>query len=96
MKTNKQISQTTLKKYRRLENAIAELTVEFKDLKDDIIMRLDDGSSVEIGDRTADIQSVERRSVSWKQVVIRLKDAAYATRVLAATKPTFFFKLTVR
>jgi hypothetical protein len=96
MKTNKQISQTTLKKYRRLENAIAELTVEFKDLKDDIIMRLDDGTSVEIGERTADIQSIERRSVSWKQVVIRLKDAAYATRVLAATKPTFFFKLTVR
>lgn len=96
MKNNKQISQMTLKKYRQLENQIAELTTQYKEIKDDIIMRLDDGTSVEIGERTADIQSIERRSVSWKQVVIRLKDAAYATRVLAATKPTFFFKLTVR
>lgn len=96
MKNNKQISQMTLKKYRQLENQIAELTTQFKEVKDDIIMRLDDGSSVELGDRTADIQSVERRSVSWKQIVVRELGKTYAGRVLAATKPTFFFKLTVR
>ncbi len=96
MKTNKQISQMTLKKYRQLENQIAELTTQYKEIKDDIIMRLDDGSSVELGDRTADIQSVERRSVSWKSIVVRELGKTYAGRVLAATKPTFFFKLTVR
>lgn len=96
MKNNSQISQRTLKNYRVLENKIADLGHEFADLKATIITSLDGGASVELGERTADIQSVPRTTVSWKQVVIRLKSAGYVRRILAATKPTFYFKLTVR
>lgn len=92
----KKISQTELKKYRTLENEITALQVDLGDLKQDLIDRLDQGVGVEGGDHTAELKTIERRSVSWKQVVIRLKSLGYVKQVLASTKPSFFFKLTVR
>jgi hypothetical protein len=95
-KQMKKISQTELKKYRTLENEITALQVDLGDLKQDFIDRLDQGVGVEGGDHTAELKTIERRSVSWKQVVVRLKSLGYVKQVLASTKPSFFFKLTVR
>ncbi len=36
----------------------------------------------------ATLKTIERRTVAWKDVVVRKLGEAYANRVLAATKPT--------
>jgi len=92
----KNITQKELADYRRLENKIKDLGELFADTKADIITRLDKGAVVSKGERTASMIKVPRRSPNWKNVVIRLKGEGYAKRVLAAFKPTFYFKLTVR
>lgn len=92
----KKITQENLRQYRALENDIDALSKELAFLKDDLITRLTKGANVEDGERTAKAIEIERRTVSWKQIVIRLKNTEYVKRVLAATKPTFFVKLTVR
>lgn len=90
------VTQKKMAKYASLGNKIDKLRVEYAELKGEIISDLDAGAKPEAGARTAKIVQVERRSVSWKDVVIRELGDSYAARVLAATKPTFFFKLVVK
>lgn len=90
------ITQKDLKEYRTMENQIADLQFVFGELRADLMTRLDKGAKVERGERTAILKRESRRSISWRLVVIRLKSEGYVRKVLAATKPTFFFKLTVR
>lgn len=91
----KKITQKDLRNFTVLENKIAEITTEFRDVRDEIITKLAAGMKIETGDRTASIKLVERRNVSWRQVVIRIKSLGYVNRILAATKPSTFFKLEV-
>ncbi len=81
----KEISQAELayiaELRRRLESAKAELET---------------GAPVEPGVLQAFLKVVERRSVPWKQVVERELGEAYATRVLAATKPETYVTLVVK
>ncbi len=92
----KKITQKTLAHYATLTNQIEALNKEVGQMKADLIDALNDGAKVQPGDRVAEVQTHERRSVSWKDVVVRELGKVYATRVLAATKPFNVFKLVVK
>ena len=82
------VTQFELARARKLERQIEALTAEFEDLRCHLFEALDEGAEVEDGPLTARIETrAGRRSVPWKQVVVRLKGEGYASRVLAATKP---------
>lgn len=90
------ITQKTLAEFATLRNEVERLKREYEVMKDRLIDELQAGATVQKGERYAEITEVERRSVAWKEVVIRLKSQGYAEKVLAATKPTTYFKLVVR
>ncbi len=90
------ITQKTLAEFATLRNQIEKLQKEFTTIKESLIEALAEGSQVQKGERVALLQEYERRSVAWKDVVIRLKSEGYAAKVLAATKPVPFVKLVVR
>ncbi len=92
----KKITQKTLARYTILVNQAEALGQQISELKDDLIDSLNRGIKVEVGPRIAKVKTSERRSVCWKNVVIRIKSFGYAQRVLAATKPISVCKLEVR
>lgn len=92
----KKITQKTLSHYTSLTNQIEALCSEAAQMKADLIDALQKGAKVQPGERIAKVKTEERRSVSWKQVVIRLKSAGYVKQILAATKPFTIFKLEVK
>lgn len=91
-----EVTQKRMARYTTLENKIEKLKAEFYQLKNELILDIDAGAVPEAGARTAKITQVERRSVAWKDIVVRELGDSYAKRVLAGTKPTFFFKLLVK
>lgn len=90
------ITQKTLAEFATLRNKVEKLKREYEVMKGQLIENLQAGATVQNGERYAEISDVERRAVAWKEVVIRLKSQGYADKVLAATKPTTYVKLTVR
>lgn len=92
----KKITQKTLAHYATLVNQIQSLNAEAKELKGDLIDSINRGVKVENGARIAKVTEVEKRTVSWREVVIRLKSVGYVAKVLASTKPSTFFKLEVK
>ncbi len=92
----RKITQKTLAHYATLINQIESLNAEMKELKGELIDSLNGGVKVENGPRIAKLTPMERRTVSWKDVVIRELGKVYAGRVLASTKPFTFFKLVVK
>ncbi len=92
----KKITQKTLAHYATLVNQIETLNAEAKELKGDLIQSIHDGVKVEEGARIARVERSERRNVSWKDVVIRLKSIGYTRQVLAGTESIIIFKLVVK
>ncbi len=90
------ISQFQLARYATLANQIEALKAEQAALQQQLIAALSSGAEVEAGARSASLKTCERRSVSWRSVVERLKGAGYASRILSCTKPTTYTKLVVR
>ncbi len=90
------ISQFQLAHYATLANQIEALKAEQSALEHQLTASLDSGAVVEPGNHTAKLRTTERRNVSWKKVVIRLKSEGYANKVLSATKPTTYTRLVVR
>jgi len=90
------ITQFDLKRYVSLSNQIDTLKAEQVALQQQFIAALNNGATVEPGARSASLKTCERRSVSWRSVVERLKGTGYASRILSCTKPTTFLKLVVR
>ncbi len=90
------ITQFDLARYVTLANQIDALKAEQSALEHQLTTALDSGAVVEPGNHTAKLRTTERRNVSWKKVVIRLKSEGYANKVLSATKPTTYTKLVVR
>ncbi len=91
-----QITQFDLTRYVTIANQIDALKAEQSALEHQLTTALDSGAVVEPGNHTAKLRTSERRNVSWKKVVIRLKSEGYANKVLSATKPTTYTKLVVR
>lgn len=92
----KKITQKTLAHYATLVNQIETLNDEAKELKGVLIDSLIKGAKVEEGARIAIVSEVEKRCVSWRKIVIRLKSVGYVAQVLASTKPSTYFKLVVK
>ncbi len=90
------ISQFQLARYATLANQLEALKAEHSQLQPQLIAALGSGATVEAGARSASLKACERRSVSWRSVVERLKGAGYASRILSCTKPTTYTKLVVR
>jgi len=92
----KKITQKTLTHYATLVNQIESLNAKAKELKGDLIDSINRGVKVENGARIARVDRSERRNVSWKDVVIRLKSIGYTRQVLAGTESVTCFKLVVK
>ncbi len=90
------ITQFDLARYATLANQIDALKAEQSTLQEQLITALNSGAEVEAGARSASLKTCERRSVSWRSVVERLKGPGYAQNVLSHTKPTSYIKLIVR
>ena len=90
------ISQFLLAKFAALEDELEALKAEHSQLQEQLIASLSSGARVEPGAHTAQLLTWNRRSVAWKDVVIRLKGTGYAQNVLSHTKPTTCTKLVVR
>ena len=90
------ITQFDLARYATLANQIDALKAEQSALEHQLITAIGSGANVEPGAHTAQLKTTERRTVSWKAVVIRLKGSGYASRILSCTKPKTYTKLVVR
>ncbi len=90
------VTQFDLKRHVSLSNQIDALRREHSELEHTLIASLSNGAEVEPGSHTAQLKTNQRRNVSWKGVVIRLKGSGYVSQVLSHTKPKTFLKLVVR
>ncbi len=90
------VTQFQIGRYSALSNQLESLKAEQAALQAQLIAALQSGASVEAGARSASLKACERRSVSWRSVVERLKGTGYASRILSCTKPTTYTKLVVR
>ncbi len=91
-----QITQFDLTRYVTIANQIDALKAEQSALEHQLTTALDSDAVVEPGNHTAQLKTSERRNVSWKSVVERLKGSGYVSQVLSHTKPKTYTKLVVR
>ncbi len=90
------VTQFDLKRHVSLSNQIDALRREHALLEQKLIASLSSGAEVEPGSHTAQLKTTQRRNVSWKNVVIRLRSSGYVSQVLSHTKPKTYTKLVVR
>ncbi len=90
------VTQFDLVRHVSLSNQIDALRREHSELEQKLIASLSSDAQVEPGAHTAQLKTSERRNVSWKAVVIRLKGSGYVSRILSCTKPKTYTKLVVR
>ena len=88
------ITQLELAAFLSLRSRLHQLEAQVEAAEQSIKARLESGAGLEPGDHHAGLKENFRKSVSWKDVVIRLADRlelggeAYCEKVLASTKPT--------
>jgi hypothetical protein len=88
------ISQLELEFFLSLRNRLRQVEKQVEAAEADLKARLEAGANVDPGVHVAELKENFRRSVSWKDVVVRLAERlklngeAYCAKVLAATKPT--------
>ncbi len=90
------ITQFDLARYIKRANQIDALKAEQLALEQSLTSALGNGAVVEPGAHTAQLKTTERRNVSWRGVVERLKGSGYVSQVLSHTKPKTYVKLIVR
>ena len=90
------ITQFELARYVSLGNQIEALQRYLEQLSTRLTGQLEASAQLELGTHTARLESYQRRSVSWKDVVVSLKGEDYANAVLAVTEPKTYTKLIVR
>jgi hypothetical protein len=95
------ISQLELEFFLSLRNRLRQVEEQVEAAEADLKARLEAGANVVPGVHVAELKENFRRSVSWKDVVVRLAERlklngeAYCAKVLAATKPTRTVSLVV-
>ncbi len=97
----REVSQRELIDLIEASNVLSALTQRVDSLESDIKARLEKGASIEPGVHTAELKEGFRRSVAWKEVVIRfakrlkLDGERYCDKLLARTKPSRSVSLVV-
>ena len=92
--TTEPITQLELAALFSLRGRLLQLQQQVEAEEQSVKARLEAGAQVESGDHTARLDEHWRKSVAWKEVVIRLADRlgldgeAYCGNVLGNTKPT--------
>ena len=95
------ISQEDLEEFILLKRYAREAQAKFDSKEAELREKVEAGAEVEDGVHTAKLKESFRKSVSWKDVVVRLADRlklngeAYCERVLASTKPSRTISLVV-
>lgn len=88
------ISQEELRELILLRNVLRQRGEQLAFLEKQMLAKLQAGAICESGVHIAQIKETWRRSISWKDVVMRLAERlklngeAYCSRVLASTKPS--------
>ena len=90
------VSQFQLARFIKISNQLDALKAEQSALEQSLTTALANGATVERGTHTANLKTTERRNVSWRSVVERLKGSGYVRQVLSSTKPKQYTKLIVR
>ena len=90
-----QVRQSDLSRIKTLRAQVESAKAELGDLEATVEAQLADGFAVEPGLLTAKVETFERRSVSWRGVVERIKGVGYAENILKHTKPTVHARLVV-
>ncbi len=94
-RTSETISQQELTLLLSLRKRERQLSDEIEAAEESLLGRLQSGATVEHGTLQAEIKVTERRNVSWKGVVEKRLGAAFAKRVLAATRPDTYTSLSI-
>ena len=87
------ITQTELVLFLSLKGRLRQIEEQFESARQSLTARLEAGAIVQPGDHRAELKENFRRSVSWKDVVVRLAERlkmdgeAYCAKVLSSTKP---------
>jgi len=89
------ITQTELELLLALRAQAEKVALQVAEAEQSVRARLEAGSVVVAGFFKALLKVIERRNVSWKSVVVRVKGQQYADRVLAATKPDVYTTLVI-
>jgi len=88
------ITQLELVALLSLRGRLSQLKEQTDAAEQSIKSRLEAGAFLESGDHRAELKENFRRSVAWKDVVVRLAErlkmdgAAYCAKVLSSTKPS--------
>ena len=90
------ITQFDLARYVSLGNQLEALQRELEQFSARLTGLLAGGAQIEQGTHTARLETYQRRTVAWKDVVVSLKGEAYADAVLAVAEPKTYTKLIVR
>jgi len=90
------VSQFDLVRFTSLTAQIESLKDQHAALEQQLTNAIASGAEVESGIHTASLKATERRNVSWRSVVERIKGAGYVRQVLSHTKPKTYTKLVVR
>ncbi|MFQ5956783.1 MAG: hypothetical protein ACE5KK_03330 [Candidatus Brocadiales bacterium] len=96
------ISQDSLAKIAHLRRELQDIESWAKETKarlqaeeDQVIKALEDGLSIESGERTATVKVITKRIVAWKDAFIRHVSKAVADRLTAEAEPTVYKKLEI-
>ncbi|MDO8136770.1 MAG: hypothetical protein Q6354_03935 [Candidatus Brocadiales bacterium] len=97
------VSQETLSKIARLRRELQELESWASETKarlqageDQIIASLEDGVPVETGERTAQVKTLSRRIVAWKEEFVKRMGKDITDRVQAEVVPQVYKRLDIQ
>jgi hypothetical protein len=89
------ITQKTLAAILKRRAALAKAEEELQAIEAGLLTKLKAGAQVQVGTFRAEVKVWERRSVAWKEVVVKKLGQEYADRVFNATPPETYEKLVV-
>lgn len=96
------VSQETLSKIVRLRREVQEIEswatetrARLQAEEDQAIKALEDGLSIEPGERTASVKTITRRVVAWKDAFVKYLGITLAEKVSQETVPQVYKRLEI-
>ena len=102
VRPTKAVSQETLSKIVRLRREVQEIESWAQETKarlqaeeDQVIKALEDGLPLEAGERTAQVKTLSRRVVAWKDAFVKYMGVTLAEKVSQETAPQIYKRLEI-